>query len=83
MQGPCRSLPGPAKAGEISSGTLLATPCGNRITLGSTGRIFLLESKYLPSDRAEISPNAMFDNATLFVTGGTGSFGRRFVRHVL
>ena len=25
----------------------------------------------------------MFDNATLFVTGGTGSFGRRFVRHVL
>ncbi len=23
----------------------------------------------------------MFDNATLFVTGGTGSFGRRFVRH--
>lgn len=25
----------------------------------------------------------MFDNATLFVTGGTGSFGRRFVRHIL
>ena len=25
----------------------------------------------------------MFDNATLFVTGGTGSFGRRFVRHLL
>ncbi len=27
--------------------------------------------------------NTMFDNATLFVTGGTGSFGRRFVRHIL
>lgn len=25
----------------------------------------------------------MFDNATLFVTGGTGSFGRKFVRHIL
>ncbi len=25
----------------------------------------------------------MFDHATLFITGGTGSFGRRFVRHVL
>lgn len=25
----------------------------------------------------------MFDNATLFITGGTGSFGRRFVRHLL
>ncbi|HLP09685.1 MAG TPA: UDP-N-acetylglucosamine 4,6-dehydratase (inverting) [Opitutaceae bacterium] len=25
----------------------------------------------------------MFDNATIFVTGGTGSFGRHFVRHIL
>ena len=25
----------------------------------------------------------MFDNATVFITGGTGSFGRKFVRHVL
>ena len=83
LQGPCRSLPDPAKQREIASGTLLATHWRNRISPGSTGRIFLLESKYLPSDRAEISPNAMFDNATLFVTGGTGSFGRRFVRHVL
>lgn len=25
----------------------------------------------------------MFDNASILVTGGTGSFGRRFVRHIL